>query len=455
MTRAADHDVIVIGAGLAGLAAALELESAGLDVIVLEAQQRVGGRIFSMQHLGSNAEAGGTYIGAGYARVIGAAERHGVRLIDVTPVLEFFREQDLALGAEIIRQRDWAGHPANPFPDADKTHLPWTYHRVLAMRHNPLQSPEEWLLPERADADVSAHEWLRGLGLGERAIRLAYGVNPSFGADADDVSALLLFFRAAFSKAQRRLAPEGSVGFTAERGVQRIPEAMAASLRREVALGQAAAAIESGPRAAAVRTRDGRRYTATHVVCALPFGVLRGVGIDPPLEGLQAEAVASLPAQPITQFYLRPKRAFWEEDGYSPSLFTDSAAGMIAAVRGGSDPNEITTLTAWVMGGEAARLDALDAQDAGRAVIRAIETIRPAARGQLELLGAKSWGKDPYAAGAWAYFRPGEIRRFASVMGRAHGRVHFCGEHLALACRGMEGAMESGQRAAAEILAAP
>jgi monoamine oxidase len=455
VTRTPSHDVIVIGAGLAGLAAALKLVAAGLDVLVLEAQQRVGGRIYSMQHLGSNAEAGGTYIGAGYARVIGAAEKHGVRLIDVTPLLEFFREQDLALGEDIIRQRDWATHAANPFPDADKAHLPWTYHRVLAMRHNPLRSPEDWISPASVSADVSVYDWLEGLGLSERAIGLAYGVNASFGADAHDVSALLLFFRAAFSKVQRRLAPEGSVGFTAERGVQRIPDAMAEALGREVALGRAAAAIESGAAGAAVRTRDGGRFTARHVVCSLPFGVLRGLGIDPPLEGAQAEAVASLRAQPITQFYLRPKSRFWELDGYSPSLFTDSAAGMIAAVRGGGDSREITTLTAWVMGRNATRLDALDPSDAGREVIAAIERIRPAARGQLELLGSKSWGGDPYAAGAWAYVRPGEIRRFASVMGRPHGRIHFCGEHLALSCRGMEGAMESGERAAEEILAAP
>ncbi len=453
MKPAGGHDVIVVGAGLAGLAAAHRLEAAGLDVLVLEAQRRVGGRIHSMQHLGSNAEAGGTYIGAGYERVIGTAERCGVKLIDVTPLLEFFREQDLALRGEIIRQRDWPEHPANPFPAGDKGHLPWTYHRVLAMRHNPLPTPGQWRDAQFAAADVSAHDWLRGLGLEERAIEIAYGMNASFGADARDVSALLLFFRAAFSREQRAHAREGSVGFTAERGVQRIPEAMAAGLAREVALGKAVTAIENGAEAAVVRTADGARFAASRVVCALPFGVLRGIAIDPPLEGPQAEAVRALPAQPITQVYLRPKAAFWEEDGFSPSLFTDTTAGMLAAVRGGSDANEITTLTAWIMGPAAARLDALGEAASGREVIAAIERLRPAAKGRLEFIGAKSWGADPYAAGAWAYFRPGEITRYAAVMGRPRGRVHFCGEHLAHSARGMEGAMESGEQAADEILA--
>ena len=85
-------------------------------------------------------------------------------------------------------------------------------------------------------------------------------------------------------------------------------------------------------------------------------------------------------------------------------------------------------------------------------LIAAIETLRPSAKRQLELIGMHSWGADVHAGGAWAYFRPGEVTRFASVLGNAHGRLHFCGEHLATTSRGMEGAMESAEEAAAAIL---
>ena len=61
-------------------------------------------------------------------RLIGAAGKHGVELVDVTPMLEFFREQDLVLGTEIISQADWPSHPANPFPEPDRALLPWSYH---------------------------------------------------------------------------------------------------------------------------------------------------------------------------------------------------------------------------------------------------------------------------------------------------------------------------------------
>ena len=447
-----DFDVVVIGAGLAGLQAAAVLETVGLRVLVLEAQRRVGGRIHSMRQHGGTAEAGGTYIGAGYERVIAAAERHGVELMDVTPILEFFREQDLALDGEIIRQDEWAKHPANDFPERDKQHLPWNYHRVLTMRDNPLEDPSDWLDARHAALDVSAHDWFRSLGLSERAIALAYGLNVSFGRDARDVSALLLLFRGAFSKQQRALAPSESLGFTARHGVQRIPEAMAAALENGVELDHAVTAIALAGDSAVVVCANGRRFSARHVIAAVPPSVLRRIAIDPPLPALQAEAIATVPSQPLTQVYLAPRSRFWEQDGYAASLFTDTRAGMLAAARNRDDPTEVTSLTAWITGDNAAALDRLPSADAGRAVIAAIETLRPAAKGRLDVIGMHSWGADAYAGGAWAYFRPGEVTRFAQDLGRAHGRLHFCGEHLATTSRGMEGAMESAEEAAAEIL---
>ena len=462
MTKAHRCETVVIGAGLAGLNAAVHLQDAGVDVRVVEARDRVGGRVRSMRELGGNLEAGGTYIGAAYRRVIDAASRHDVRLIDVTPSLKFFREQDLLLEGAIIRQSEWPTHPANLFADRDKALMPWTFGRMLTARQNPLEEPRNWLDPEQAVHDVSMYEWMRGLGLDEEAIRLGYGLNVSYGKDAHDISALQLLFRAAFSRTQpggmhRRsiaagLLPQAARGYTAADGVQRIPEAMADSLDHRVHYGRAARRIEDDGRQVTVRCGDGARYRAAHAVCALPFTVLRRISFDPPLQGSQREAVSRLPSQPMTQLYFAHKSEFWEADEYSPSLFTDTAAGMFSAIRNGGDPGEITGFSAWVMGRNAARLDALSPEAAGARVIEEIEAARPAARGQLEFIGRQCWGADPFARGAWAYFRPGQITRFAAEMGAPHGRIRFCGEHLAVANRGMEGAMESGESAAMGII---
>ena len=76
---------------------------------------------------------------------------------------------------------------------------------------------------------------------------------------------------------------------------------------------------------------------------------------------------------------------------------------------------------------------------------------RSAARGQLRVAAHHSWALDPHAAGDWAYFAPGTVTRFMPAMFQPHGRVHFCGEQTSVGSRGMEGAMESGERAALEI----
>jgi monoamine oxidase len=288
--------------------------------------------------------------------------------------------------------------------------------------------------------------------LSERAIALAYGLNVSFGRDAHDVSALLLLFRGAFSKRQRAAAPSDSLGFTARHGVQRIPEAMAAALSGAVELGSEVVAIALETGRAVVTLRDGRRLSARHVVAAVPPAVLKRIAIEPTLPAEQAAAVATVPAQPLTQVYFAPRSRFWELDGFAASLFTDTRAGMLAAARNRDDPNEVTSLTAWITGNDAAELDRLPPADAARAVLAAIEALRPAAKGQLEPIGLHSWGADPFAAGAWAYFRPGEVTRFAAVLGRSHGRLLFCGEHLGRESRGMEAAMETAEATVAEVL---
>lgn len=445
-------DVIVIGAGFSGLAAAAVLERGGARVLVLEADAEVGGRIRSIRRGDGVAEAGGATIGGGYEAVIGAARRCGVELIDATPLLAFFREQDLVLGGECIRQADWPAHPANTLPEADRALMPWSYARVLCARHNPLPDPGAWRAAQARQWDIPFGAWLRDLGIGAAAAHLAHGLNPSYGEDADDVSALTLLARAAFSADQRRRTPSGIVGYTVARGVQRIPEAMAAALRGDLLLGAVAAAIAEDAGGIEVRCVDGARYRASRAICSVPFGALRSIAIDPPLAGAQARAVAELPAQPMTQLYFDCKTPFWEADGHAPSLFTDTVAGMVAAARRAEDPREITGLAAWAMGRHARRLDALRAEDAAALAISAIEAARPAARGQIAFAGRRSWSANPFARGGWAYFRPGQAAAFAERMGAPRGRLHLCGEHLAHRARGMEGAMESGERTAARVL---
>jgi len=91
-------------------------------------------------------------------------------------------------------------------------------------------------------------------------------------------------------------------------------------------------------------------------------------------------------------------------------------------------------------------------QDAISTVIQSIEQLRPSSKDQLEPLAYHSWYQNPYSKGDWAYWQPGQISKFGQHVGNRHGQIHFCGEHTAVANRGMEGAMESAERVAFEVM---
>ena len=160
----------------------------------------------------------------------------------------------------------------------------------------------------------------------------------------------------------------------------------------------------------------------------------------------------TLPFMKITMVVMEAERAFWENDGYNASMWTGGPAGTVTAMRYGDSDDEITSLVSWTRGHTAEYLDRLGPEAAKKLVIREIEALRPAAKGYLKAVHFHSWGMEPFSAGDWAVFRPGQIADFKNDMANPHGRLFFCGEHTAFANRGMEGAMESAERAVFEAI---
>ena len=448
-------DVIVIGAGLSGLNAALLLESAGMSVKVLEGRNRIGGRVQSLRNIPGNPEVGGTAFAPGYARLVDAANKYGVGLVDITPTIPYFMHREIYLKDQHIQADEWKDHPLNPFPAQFKELPPYAYFNVLMGAINPVKNTEDWVSPDNAGMDISLHDWLIQTGQSEAAVELAYNTNPTHGMSAHDISALLAMFAASFSSKQRALTASNPIkGYTAVGGNQAIPEAMANALKNEVQLETTVVGIRTDDTGAEVQTADGIIHRADRVISSLPCSVLRRVKIDPGLTGSQAKGVKTLNSQIINQIHIVPKSPFWEKDGMSPNMFTDSLAGMVIGEHKGADPREVTSLSIWLRGERAAWMDQINQNDAINEVVADLERMRPAAKGQLEVLGYKSWYRDPYSSGDWAIWGPGQVSGFFHDLATPHGRLHFCGEHTAVANRGMEGAMESGERVAMEILLA-
>jgi len=454
-TRAASvtetADVIVIGAGLSGLQAALQLEQAGLRVLVLEGRDRVGGKILTFSNVQGVPEAGGNTIGGDYQRLMALAPRIGITLEDQVPRMGKHADFTLVLDGAPMSKAQWRDSPRNPFKAPLRELMPWQYAPTVINRANPLKTVDGWYLPSNAPLDISVEDFLRAQGADDETIKIAYDALPTYGLNARDVSALLLACVAKFTGVQRDARP---ALYQAKGGNQRIPEAMAGQLKEGVRFGKTVRSIENDKIGVQVHTRGGERYAAKAAVCALPFAILRKLDLKPALSGNQARAVRTLPHQLIHQTALHASRPFWESDGLAPSMWTNSPIGRVAAIYHGQTDDEVSSLLVTSFGPGAAHLDRMDRETAAQYVVSTIESMRPAARGTLQVIAQQSWAQDPFSLGAWSYFHPGTVTKFLPAMNQPNGRIHFCGEQTALGARGMEGALESGARAAKEVLSA-
>jgi monoamine oxidase len=261
----------------------------------------------------------------------------------------------------------------------------------------------------------------------------------------------MLDYHYGFMKSQAEVNP----GIWAVKGGNiQFPQAMAAQLKGDLLLGREVMAIRQNDTSISAHCHDGSTFTADRIICSLPFSALRNVHIDPVLQGPQAQAVKTLGYLPISMVFITAKTPFWEEDGISPSVWTDGVLGNIMAQKFGDDPDEITGFIVQSRADLADYWDDLGAETVKQMVVRKIEELRPAAAGKIEAHSYWSWGEQAFNGGDLSYFKPGQVSAFSNEMSKPTGRLHFCGEHTATSARGLEGALESSERVVLEVLAA-
>lgn len=444
-------DVIVLGAGVSGLNTAALLEKEGLKVRVLEGRQRVGGRVFTLLDQPGYPEMGFNSMGEGYGRGLDAAKRAGVEMVDITPRFYGGPAQELWLNGKRLTREEWARSPLNPFPDALKASMPGEVVGRLVAQHSRLADFSTWNDPANTALDISLHAFLKAQGLSDAAIRLANDLSPYYGQNAFEMSQLMMEFNDGFIKTQMAA---GKRSLAVKGGNYNLPLAMARLIKGDVLLGREVVAIDSHPDGVEVRCADGSVHRAGRVVCSLPFSTLRNVAVTPGFTGAQAEAVQTLGYNALTIAFLTASEPFWLSDGLSPAMFTDDQLGVVLPQRFGDDPGAITGLMVQARGNLAQIWDAMGKEAALAHVVARLEALRPAARGKVKGAALFSWAQERFTLGQIAYFKPGQVTRFAKAMAAPLGRIHFCGEHTAEGARGLEGALESSERVALEVLTA-
>jgi len=433
---------IVIGAGLSGLAAADLLESLGQEVLVFEARERIGGRVWSLDAVPGSPEGGANTIGPNYGRTIGAARRHGLELLAQPRGAGL----GLLIDDQVVDRAAWAASPLNSLPESLREITPDRLAGVL-MGDNPLLTSTQWLERGMSGQDLPAAEFFRAQGLDQRALQWI-DANNSYGNRLEDTSLLGLY--AANAGILRAIAWRQPALETAG-GNQRIPEAMAADLKAPVQLATRVVEVQQRPGGVQVRTESGASFAADAVICTLPLPALAALRFDPELPSAWRSAVRAIDYHKLSQLHLLAAEPFWVETGQPASWWTNGALGRIFTR---TRPNAAGSynMTVWINGDACDPIDAMSEAGAIEAITTELERTIPGARGQVEPAALVRWATDPHNGGAWALWPPGQIHDLNMAVRRPHDRVFFAGEHTGMSYSGMEAALESAERAVLEAL---
>ncbi|WP_405902363.1 FAD-dependent oxidoreductase [Streptomyces sp. NBC_00656] len=466
--------VAIVGAGIAGLTAALRLADHGIACTVHEADTRVGGRIHSNPAGsywgdGQTSEWGGEMIDTGHALMQSLAARFGLPLDDL-------RAAEPAGATEVYRFD--GGYYTYAQASADFKKLKPVLQQDLAT----FEWPVGWNTANSPGAvalsNMTIHDWIATRVPGGHAspfgqlLDVAY--TTEFGVDTQASSALGILGLLAYQPTPNSfsLFGESDTRYHVRGGNQRLPQAIAAALRPgTVSLGRRLQAVAAAPggRQKLTFTADGCTQTvlADHTVLALPVGVLKRLDLSASgFDSLKLGSIAAMAMGQNCKLSLQFDTRHWNTAGpwgvATGSTMTDTGY-QTSWDSSRAQPGGKGILTVYAGGGHAADFTpsapfrtAADPQIAGyaRAALAQLEPVFPGLTahwtGKATLA---AWPLNPNAYGSYSAWPPGYAHQYAGYEAVRQGNTHFAGEHTSEEAQGyMEGGAESGLRAADEIL---
>jgi len=440
-TTLAGASVVVAGAGLAGLSAAHDLVAMGAEVTVLDARDRVGGRVWTIRDgfaERQHAEAGGDMIDE---------EQHEIR--DLAGELGLKLTRILRGGFAYVRT-DPSGKPKIAQQDASRG---WAR---LARQLDGLARPYR-LAEQRWDSPIatrlarqSVGSWLDSVRADAELRATARGLRGFFLADPDELSLIALVDQFAADD-----APALRPMYRIDGGNDRLAAALAARLGDRLHASTEVVAVSHRGKTVRVSVKNGRAMSqigCDYAVLAVPASTLRRIPFMPSLPVQQHDAVANLKYGRATKTLLQFSRRFWRTPGRPRAFGSPLPFG--AVWDGNEEQRGAPGILSLLAGGGASdATQSIVAKEGPQGLSRALEWL---GAGGTELSAWRQivWEHDLFARGGYAYFDPTYDPSLRAWLARPCGRLFFAGEHTSIKWQGyMNGAVESGRRAAAEIAA--
>ncbi|HEY9738462.1 MAG TPA: flavin monoamine oxidase family protein [Trichocoleus sp.] len=438
--------VAVIGAGLAGLVAAYELKKQGYQVTLLEARDRIGGRVYTLREgFGSNqyAEAGGEYIDSFnvHRQMHRYVQEFGLRLAPVHSApsegIYFVRQQrcdftDQALSAAFGKDI------------VDEIDRFWITLELLARDYF---RQADWQSGAAQWDNQSVSAWMDCLNLDPLARELTEQYLRGEMDEPDQLSMLFLMEQAALYD---KVPDQRLEMYRIEGGNGQLPRALARALGSSVRLSCPVSAIEQTDQGVQITHGQGTA-TADFAVIATPLPPLRQVRFSPDLPVVVQDAIAQLNYGSHVKVMVQFDERIWRTRYQSTGLtITDLPIGFATdtTVR---QPGDWGILTAYISGKNAEALLPLNAEKKIQNVLDQFEAIYPGCRSHVKTAQTAVWPQEQYSGGSYSNYGPGQFAQYWPTLRQPHGRLYFAGEHTDDFVGYMEGAVRSGQRVAQQI----
>lgn len=444
--------VLILGAGMAGLSAADMLLRAGHQVEILEAQNRLGGRILTLREPfapGLYGEAGAMRIPKAHPLTLAYVEHFSLPTFPFTISnprgYSHMNDQKMCLD-EAHAAPDRLGFDVAPAERGKLASDLWDEVIASFARRVEQGGQAAWDEIVHTHDQYSVREFLETLGWSEGLIEM-------FGLFNNQESMMNSSFL--------ELLREDVGGYYTdlvqiEGGMDRLPRSFLPQVKDCLRLGARVVALDQSPDEVIVhyQTYAGRfESRADYAIVTLPFPVIRHIEVLKPFSRPKQRAIRQLKYDASAKVFLQFRRRFWETDDgiYGGGSVTDMAVRNVFYPEHGRETGRGVMLASYTWGEDAQRWGSLSPEDRLRQAIENIAEIHPQAFGEVEGGASQMWHDDPYAGGAFALFDPGQQTLLHEHILTPEGRYYFAGEHASLAHAWIQGAIESGLLAAHTI----